>query len=166
LVQNPGKVKDSTETDLNGAYVISGLAVGSYLVKVSALGFQRVELSGVYLSPGTCVLDIGLALGRFHPVTPYTISGQARSTTGEQLAGVTLTLLEGHNPSQFRQTRSDSDGEFTFEIWPDGEYVVLATKPGFKLASRNVALQDDMSEVEITLEKATSAPWVPLKSKD
>ena len=66
---------------------------------MAALGFQQVEIPGVYLKPGTRVLDIGLALGQFHPVTPCTISGQVKSTTGETLAGVTITLLEGHNHS-------------------------------------------------------------------
>jgi len=118
------------------------------------------------VNPGTRVLDIGLALGQFHPVTPYKISGQVKSTTGETLAGVTITLLEGHNPSQFRQTRSDSNGEFSFEIWPDGEYVLLASKPEFKLSSRNLVLTDNISETEITPEQATSGPWVPLRRRE
>src|ERR1700757_1449494 len=81
-------------------------------------GFARTSLSGSLLDPG-----------------------------GSVVPGATIRLVRLADSSQ-NQTRTDSQGQFSFADLDPGNYDLTAEFPGFVPATRTVALADEQGHTE------------------
>lgn len=146
-------------TDESGAYSLTGLAPGSYLVSFFPVGtdLQReywkdtaIWSDGtlVVIGEGTAVTGIDASLKR-----GATISGVVTTARdGSALAGVTVNALDQHEIVGAAQT--GADGSYRIEGLSEGEYVVQFLSPdGEQLATeywQNVYGYDAATAVSVT----------------
>ncbi|MGP8244348.1 MAG: carboxypeptidase regulatory-like domain-containing protein [Bryobacteraceae bacterium] len=81
-------------------------------------------------------LAAGTALG----AASGSVSGQLTDPQGKPVAGARVAAEP--RDAAVRQTRSDSDGRFSFPSLPSGEYKLVASAPGFADASQTIAVTD------------------------
>ena len=69
------------------------------------------------------------------------ITGQVKENADKktELTGITLTLLRAKDSATVKITAAASDGSYAFEYIQPGDYLVMATKTGFKKAYSGVA---------------------------
>ena len=64
LVNKDTQVKQTTHTDGAGAYVFPNISIGTYIVDISATGFQSYEQTGIVLEVGSNIaVNVGLGVG-------------------------------------------------------------------------------------------------------
>ncbi|HEU0183503.1 MAG TPA: carboxypeptidase regulatory-like domain-containing protein [Agromyces mariniharenae] len=105
-------------TDAAGAYVIEGLAAGSYRLSVSAGGgFVPFEASEpVLVAAGTAVTGVDAVLRR-----GATISGIVTSTDGSPVTGSSVSIHRADR-SIVNVAGVAADGSYTIDALPAGEY--------------------------------------------
>lgn len=105
-------------TDAAGAYVIEGLAAGSYRLSVTAGGgfvpFEAGDL--VVVSAGAAVTGVDAVLSR-----GATISGVVTSTDGSPVTGSPVSIHRADR-SIVNVTGVAADGTYTIDALPAGEY--------------------------------------------
>jgi hypothetical protein len=82
----------------------------------------------------------------------FTVSGSVRDSAGGAVRGVEIELEPGS-----RTARTNDRGAFTFPDVGSGEYKLSARRPGYRLLSREVTVDGDVS-VALTLERAVVLP--------
>ena len=73
---------------------------------------------------------------------------------GKAMEGAIVSLLKDGN--QVEQTRTGNNGKFSFKLDPDGEYKIIASKPGFVskfIEINTVGVPADESKDGIKIEK-------------
>jgi protocatechuate 3,4-dioxygenase beta subunit len=104
-----------TRTDAQGRFTLRDLAARAFQVEVDHRDFAIVRRNDVTTEPGKEVETKPFVLTR-----SGSLSGQALSSLGDPLSGVTVHLyLVGQ---WTRQTISDGQGVFRYERLPEGDY--------------------------------------------
>lgn len=105
-------------TDLEGAYVINGLAAGSYRLSVTAGGgfvpFEAAE--PVLVSAGASMTGVDAVITR-----GATISGVVTSSDGSSVTGSSVSVHRADR-SIVNTTGVAADGTYTIDALPAGEY--------------------------------------------
>ncbi len=119
-----------TVTDPNGSYSIGCLALGSYNVRVEAIGFIKQQLDeDVKVTPPSNTPNIDFLLSR-----GGSISGYVYDASGNHVQGVVLEaqgVLPGGAKIQ-SSAETQSDGSYIMTgLLPLNNYRVSAVKPGF-----------------------------------
>jgi len=131
----------TAETDIGGAYTISGLVSGDYTVTPSLAGFTFTPpLRQVTLGGDAHNIDFAAT------TTPSTYSLGGRITLdGSGLEGVTITIDE-------RVAQSDSSGAFTFASLPAFTYTVVPSLAGhhFEPAQRTVVVAANTADIDFS----------------
>ncbi|MEW5978805.1 MAG: carboxypeptidase-like regulatory domain-containing protein [Acidobacteriota bacterium] len=123
-------------TDPSGNYEFEELPWGHYRVKVTAADFCCTELAAVYIAAGgRRTVDLGLPLALTHGLSHIILTGRVRDTDRKAIAGATVTLLSPFDLGRWEQVRSDDHGRYMFRLVQPGQYLLLASKPGFLSAS-------------------------------
>jgi len=87
-----GSLTRTTTTNSDGAYVIAGLAGGTYNVTVSATGFQKYTANGVVLAVGAKIrIDVPLTVGSVSEEVVVTGESVAQVETTSAALGTTVT---------------------------------------------------------------------------
>ncbi|HYX41335.1 MAG TPA: carboxypeptidase regulatory-like domain-containing protein, partial [Pyrinomonadaceae bacterium] len=120
-----GTQSATTQTDAQGFFFINGLAPGSYTITPTRAGFTFIPLSQTLtnLSTDQSVLFIW----RGAPV----VSGHVTTSTGANLAGVTIIVRTDNNGTQTGQT--DANGNYSVPYTPDSRVQITPVKTGFIL---------------------------------
>jgi hypothetical protein len=129
----PSSGRPSVRTDVEGHYILRGLAPGQYRLVVAAVPGFFANTRGVSVNPGQALTSIDFrlkALGQ--------ISGKVLNENGEPVAGVdvlglgsryqqgTLSYLLSAMPG-----RSDDRGEYVMpDVFPDVPHVLMAAPAG------------------------------------
>jgi hypothetical protein len=117
-----GDATASTVMTAEGTFVFNGLASGSYVVTPALPGYlfdppeRRVVLNAA--NPGLLQLFAAHA-------SPVQLGGAIQGAT---TSGVSITMTTG---ATTRSTTSDSSGNFSFGLVPDGTYTLSASAPGW-----------------------------------
>ncbi|MET0261892.1 MAG: isopeptide-forming domain-containing fimbrial protein, partial [Rariglobus sp.] len=165
----------STVTDINGSYVISGLAAGTYTVRVDtsilpAAATQTFDLSGpldhtasATLTAGQNRTDVdfgyqgGASVGNF--VWDDT-NGNGRQDASEPgVAGVALTLtfagfdgIFGNADDQSFSTATDALGNYAFSGLFGGNYRLTTTSPaGMQFTTQDSPLATDVTDSDANI---------------
>ena len=80
----------------------------------------------------------------------YAVTGRVVSTTAEPIAYATVVALK--NGEQASGSTTNSEGEFTLSL-PTGDYTINFSFLGYKSVVREVAISEDLSLDDITLEE-------------
>ncbi len=114
----------STTTNGSGTYTVDDLAPDSYVVLVTATGFQE-QVEGAIVSSGmTTTADFALQLN------PGSISGQVTDVqTSAPLEDAHIALFKDSILVGF--DNSDSSGNYTFPDLAPGNYAVVVTRTGY-----------------------------------
>lgn len=130
VVQLAGKTATTSST---GSFTIAGVAAGTYLMTVTATGYQAFTTSAYKVSANQSTAVV------LTPVT-YTLSGTVRSgsSTGSALAGATVALAG-------KTSVTSSSGAFTISGIAPGTYTISISKAGYKTANATVAMSGNTS---------------------
>jgi outer membrane protein assembly factor BamB/subtilisin family serine protease len=117
-------------TGPDGSYSL-GLTEGDHTIRVSAFGFHTAEHTVAVPETGTVTLDVDLV-----PLPRGEVSGAVSSTTGEPVAGATLT---GTGPLGWSAT-TGPDGTYHAGDLLEGEYEVTVNAGGYLPAAATVTV--------------------------
>ncbi len=135
-------------SDIDGRFVVQGLAAGTVELHVEAKGFRRNTLRGVTIeAQGNSSVEVELQPGAV-------LEGYVRSTSGTPLAGVKVAA-EGRSRAlraDSAKTETDEDGHFLFDTLGVGLYRLVATSPGLK--EERQEFQTGPEPVELVMAKA------------
>ncbi len=141
-----GDTETSTTTPTSGE--VGGFALddletpGTYLLTVSAEGYAS-ETQGVRLGPGESLSDLTVTLSS----ATGAIRGQATSSTGEPLGGVSVTISGGDTVQETETLTSGNVGSFSQSGLPiPGTYTVTFDAEGYGRESVQVQLTGDGPE--------------------
>jgi hypothetical protein len=85
----------------------------------------------------------------------HSLRGQVRATTGEPLAGATITLVSPDGQEAGHAVASD-DGSFTLPDVAEGTYTLVAVAPSYHPSARIVALKEPEANATVSLLEAGS----------
>ena len=161
-----GAALASTQTDVNGAYLFSGLSSGDYCVEVTnanagtgieGAGGQSVTLT----TTDVLTADFGFVSRGEVGDQIYTDNDQNGSfdpTVDTALASVIVGLYAGDCPadlstlnSAIDTTTTDANGQYRFTAVAKGDYCVVATNPGTSAAIEGVSGQEVTVDASIEL---------------
>lgn len=153
LVDENGNLMAETATDDTGKYIFDGLPPGKYALRqvqptgyldgLDSVGNVDGERRGRAINPGDQLIDISLGWGEtgqeynFGEILPAALSGFVHSSPNTDcwedhnatlLAGVRILLL-GENGRIVAETRTDSDGHYSFEHLTPGRYSLVQEQP-------------------------------------
>ena len=128
-------------TNTNGEYILGGLADGSYSVYVAKTNCAFTPASRTVTVPPNRTEQNFTATC----VNTYTISGRVVDTTGNGVAGVTIS-------DGTRYATTDGNGNYILHDVPPGSYTLKPTKIGytFSPATRSITVSGDMTEQNFT----------------
>ncbi len=141
--RSSGRLRSYTESE-EGRFSMDGLPPNTYVVTVRAEGFKPTKMSKIDVWPG------GLTeLGRIVLLAGGVIRGTVLETSGEPIAGVTLTA----HPGPREETVSDADGAFEIRGLDDGVVDVRASHPDYaEKTEADVEVRSNRGPVEIEIE--------------
>ncbi|MFI8687005.1 carboxypeptidase regulatory-like domain-containing protein [Rossellomorea sp. NPDC077527] len=141
IVNSSGNLITSVLTDMDGVFMVEGLAPDNYTVNVMANDFQNGMVGALVSSgqttPVSVVLnpDPGFITGSVSPIVPNTIV---------QLRDVNNVLIDSVVVNQ--------DGTFSFNNLTPGTYTVLASAPNYSTVQAGVSvLANQSSTVDLIL---------------
>ncbi len=130
-------------TAADGTYSL-GLTQGEHTIEVSAFGFETTTETVDVPESGTVTLDVDLV-----PLPRGEVSGTVTSTTGEPVAGATLT---GDGLLEWTATTGD-DGGYTADDLLEGDYEVTITADGYLSATATVTIDAEVpATLDVTLQ--------------
>jgi hypothetical protein len=144
----------SATTDANGAYTLSGLAAGTYILTPSKAGLSFEPVSRtISVPPSATGQDFTT------PVSTYTISGRLLDTNANPLARAIVSDGAGNTAT------TGTDGTYTLTGLVAGSYTLRPQKAGYRFtpASRNITLPPDASEQNFAAR--TSQLFLPLSMR-
>lgn len=125
-------------TDLSGAYRLSGVPVGSYVLTASRTGFGDAQLLSVTVGANQVTVVQALVL----PALPGAIAGTVQVVGAADSAGVTVRA-DGSTLSGARwagTTTTPASGAFLLSGVPAGTYNVTFERTDYATASTSVAV--------------------------
>ncbi|MEH7320267.1 carboxypeptidase regulatory-like domain-containing protein, partial [Priestia megaterium] len=150
VIAGSGIIIASTQTDLNGNYIITGLSPGSYDVVFSANNFAS-QTSTVHLTPN----EIEIVNAALTP-NPATVSG--RVVNVETSIPIANALIQAFTTEGtfVTSTLTDVDGQYTLTGLPEGTFTISASVTDFATQIQTVTLTP--GETEIVNFALTSNP--------
>jgi protocatechuate 3,4-dioxygenase beta subunit len=132
-VQQNNTIVSMTTTDTHGDYIISGLAPGTYLVTITASGYQG-DMLGFSITAGqTLTEDFVLVSGGGSLTGTITRSG-----TSDPISGVTVDLIQG--VVIVGSATTQANGSYEIIGIPPLPYTVRASAPGYCTVAQGVII--------------------------
>ena len=147
LLDVNGVIVASTQTDVNGNYLIEGFPSGTYTLVIRNESFQRQSISFTVGARETATVDASL-----NP-NPGTLQGIVRyAQTGEPLAGAVVEVFAIQSTIPLGRSVSDETGMYLVEGLAPGTYTVTASTPNFATQSVGATiLPNETTQADITL---------------
>ena len=131
-------------SDAQGEFLIQNLSPGTYLVRISAAGYQTTLLSALVFSNQTAEVHAEL-LGN-----PGALQGTITDGSAQFLAGVRVQLFQ--NGMFISETLTDSTGFYVIAGLAPGNYTVIAGGQGFALLTASaLVLSNQTTLLDLTL---------------
>ncbi|MBW3113649.1 carboxypeptidase regulatory-like domain-containing protein [Bacillus sp. MCCB 382] len=141
IVNSSGNLIISVLTDMDGVFMVDGLAPDNYTVNVMANNFQNGMVGALVSSGQTTPVSVVL-----NP-DPGFITG-----TVSPLVSNTIVQLRDVNNVLIDSVVTNQDGTFSFNNLTPGTYTVLASAPSYSTAQAGVSvLANQTSTVDLTL---------------
>lgn len=140
----------SVLTNVNGQYVLNGLAPGNYVVKVEAPDYQTA-VSGILLAPNTTA-TVNFVLSP----QPGSIIGVAKDANGNPLSGVVVTILQ--NNVVISTVTTGQDGSYTVAGLAPGSYTATVAAPAYQTNTQGiVVIPNNSVALDFTLQAQPSS---------
>ncbi len=140
-LEGPGRRRAVAETDADGRFRFSGLAAGSYHLRLEGSPHEEtVDLQG----DREIVIDLPVA----------EVAGRVvDAADGKPLAGVTVQLIAADGTATRQRERTDSRGVFILRGVAEGSWLLRAQADGYASAEAPVRVDDagPSGEVELSL---------------
>ncbi|WP_051314637.1 carboxypeptidase regulatory-like domain-containing protein [Alteribacter aurantiacus] len=136
-------------TGINGNYVVSNVAPGSYSVTASATDFQSASLGAIVVSNQDSIVNFTLL------ENPGTIVGTiVNAQTGQPIVTSNVQLrINDVNGAVIATASTDTQGNFTFQGIAPGTYTVVASDISFQTNFATVTVGPGQTQtVNIALE--------------
>lgn len=118
------------------------LADGLYTVTFSAFGYESVTVSNVAItSQGQTVLDIALSSSTLYTVESTVLAGE----TNVPVENVIVDFYYNLNDEPVLQSITDSNGYFTFNQIPSGEYQLVFRHDNFATLLSSITVNNHIS---------------------
>jgi hypothetical protein len=120
--QRPTIVSQNFVAGDDGRYRISGLPAGLYAMSASSAGHSSAQLSGLRVTSGSTIgVDLYVSTGTV-------LSGRVTDAASRLAIGSVQVRLAAVDGSFIRDTQSDPEGQYRFDLLP-GTYNVIASLP-------------------------------------
>ncbi|MDW7650497.1 MAG: carboxypeptidase regulatory-like domain-containing protein [Bacillota bacterium] len=126
-------------TDVNGMYLVDGLAPGSYVLVITATGYGEGNAGVIIVSGVVKTVDAAL-----DPL-PGEINGQVLDSDDNPLAAAIINIYDSAN-IQVAITLTDQDGRYSVPGLSAGKYQVRADANGFRQESATVTVMSGVAE--------------------
>ncbi|MBF0543000.1 MAG: carboxypeptidase regulatory-like domain-containing protein [Candidatus Riflebacteria bacterium] len=123
----------STTTGADGKFIISGLSIGTYTLRVDPLSGDLTKIAK-YSSYAPTISFVAVSQSGLNTLTAdikistsmVSILGKVYSVASEPLAGVTVQLKSTDSSQSWNiQTTTTSDGSYLFSNLPQGQYILV-----------------------------------------
>lgn len=139
----------SVSSGVGGAYLLSGLAPGSYTVHVDATGFVSQDQSASVTDGVQTTLNFTLAA----VPSGGSISGVVKDPAGVAISGAMVIMVGGPDPDSLpAPVTTGADGAYSFSNLGNGTYVVSANKDNFVILNHDVVVAGSPVTLNITLQ--------------
>lgn len=143
-----GYLYRTCKADNDGAYSIS-LDPGKYYLKISANGYVDFGAYATVISQTNTYMETFLLIQGFAGQKGVAKGTVFNSLTGEGTPEVELTVYKDWNnieetDEKIAETTTNSNGYYSFNNLPIGNYTVVASKPGFVKNSFNIISQNGL----------------------
>jgi hypothetical protein len=152
-------------TDSNGSYSISGLAEGTYRIRVSTGDSNYVEeyynnafdyesAAAVYVASSGVTQDINFGLE-----TGGTVSGTIVDSNGQPIVDMPVNCMDYQTNRWVNGTTSDANGQYAVQKIPAGTYIVMVWAEQTIYASEyydNKISQDTATPVSVSAGQQTT----------
>ncbi|MFW0779053.1 carboxypeptidase regulatory-like domain-containing protein [Rossellomorea marisflavi] len=149
-----GQPLGSTLTDVNGAYLLSGLPQGPVVLVVRATGFQSERRDVAITAGQTAQEDFALV------ANPASLTGFITDIeTGEPVPGALVQILPVGSEVPFKSTLSLQDGVYLLIGLPAGRFVVRVRAEGYEERRIEVTLTEgQVLDLDIQLGEIPPTP--------
>jgi hypothetical protein len=135
----------------DGRYSIPGILEGRYDLMVTCRGFETYRAE-VTLSPGESELNIPINLGiQDLRDAPRVIEGIVTDSSGNPLGGALAVLSSPFDKNVIERFSTRADGRYCIAIPRHGQYVLYASKEGYKAVARTILADTDRTESNFAL---------------
>lgn len=136
----------SVLTDVNGDYLLSGLAPGNYTVVASATDYQTASVGAIVLSNTTTSVDFALQ------PNPGGIAGTVTdASNGNPVSGATVDIYSGF--TLVTSTVTDGSGNYSVSGLAPGTYIVAGSAPNYSSEIRGaIVVSNVTTTVDIPLD--------------
>lgn len=132
-IQQRNTIVATASTATNGGYTISGLAPGTYIVVITASGYQTKMLGFTIAAGQTLTQDFVLLTGAGSLIGTVTKSG-----TSDAIAGATVDVIQG--VITIGSATTQADGSYSITGLPPTTYTVRATASGYCTAAQGAII--------------------------
>lgn len=146
-----------TTNSHDGSYSLH-YAAGEYKIEAEAYGYHPVEETVAFESGETEIKNFTL-----EAIAERTINGQVTDeVTGEAIEGATVLLKEDAN---IHPVSTDENGQYELTSF-EGEYTLKVTARGYDGRELDIVIDDETSDIDITLSPFYSYPGDELAYDD
>jgi 5-hydroxyisourate hydrolase-like protein (transthyretin family) len=129
----------------DGTYEVTGLAMGTYDVRVSAAGGGAIHQT-TYNVTGNGTFDIDVRGSGMH-------GRVVDARTGAPVGDVNIAVTGGAQNRTNRNAVTDSDGRFSIDLLPPGSYKFMAQRDRYAAARQDITVPDSApAEVDVRME--------------
>jgi large repetitive protein len=139
-----GTIISTTTTDVNGSYIIRGIAPNSYTVSADKFGFSTNVVGAVVRSDVTTNADISLSRISGN-ISGTVVDAQGNPITAQEVS-IKLTDTSG---VILNAVIADNSGQFMFMDIRPGSYLLNVTTPGYQ--ARTVSILVEANETTNTV---------------
>jgi hypothetical protein len=126
----------SASSDGGGQYEITHIPAGAYHISARCAGFRPYD-SEVTLDSNANV-DIPLQIGRYGSMP--TIEGMVSGPGGKPLEGAHVEIISPFDKDVRLTATTQANGHYSVVVPVGGQYVLYASKPGFRAQSKVVVM--------------------------
>jgi hypothetical protein len=163
-----------TQTDANGVYTLTNIPAGTYTLVANKPGVGTDHIDNVVVTANqTTTEDVTLAAPVVPPVVKGTVTGTVNKPDNTAAAGAQVILIPNGgigfgleipilDPIDNLSTTTGTDGSFTLDNVPAGQYILLARLDGVGVAKVNVTVTaDPNTPLTVTLTALPTPPLPP-----
>ena len=144
--------RSQTRSDPKGDYKFDGLPAGKYTILARLQGFRQEKILFTFTQGAQELIDIGLEVGQLTDLPKIKVSGSVKNKSGVPIQAATITLVNAFNQRLNLQVRSDAKGQYEVNVDNLGQYIIYASKSGFKVNADAIVLRATLKRQQRTVD--------------
>lgn len=139
-------------TDSKGKYTAAHLQAGSYIIRVSSLGFYKEEVKLSLGAGEQKSANFGLVAGDLADIPPAEIVGLVNSSDGNVVQNANVTIVNPFNQKVRLESLTNNKGTFIVQVKHPGQYVIFVSAVSNMISISTIVVPASLPRQKIELE--------------